>query len=328
MELIADASAVRQFLTYLDHIGVRARDLHVGYIDKKIRTSSAPMHVSARLIVELMASAAEETGRADLGLQFVEWLNPRGFGALSLLWEHCTSLAERYRLEQRYLHLENNAILFDISHEDDEVALVQNVLPVLRPRATQFLDALIALNVRTTRTMLGFTWKPARVELPGSRPVGAAYRRFFRCPVEFEAERHAVIISRKDFERPLTQGSPEMRVFLENHLTRQALDWPAEIEEQVAHLITSELSGAAPTLSRIAALLAMAPRTLQRRLGERGTDFGAILKSVRIQIANDYLSRTPPAPLAKIAYELGYSEPSAVSRFIRSEMVNHQKRAV
>ena len=321
MELVANVSAVRQFLAYLDHLGIDERDLKVGHIDSKVRGSSAPMHVSARLIVELMEAAAAKAGRSDLGLQFVEWLNPRGFGELSLAWEHCSSLTERFRFEQRYMHIANNAVLYDLDIDEHLVTLTQAVVPALRPRAQQFLDALLALTVRTSRAMLGKSWAPVRVEFAGAVPSSTkAYRRFFRCALQFNAERHAVVILREDFERQLPQGNPEMLALIENHLARQAQVWPAELEELVQHLITLDLAGSAPTLPRIAVVLAVAPRTLQRRLAQRGTDFRSILRAVRIQIAKNYVSRTPPPRLGKLAYDLGFSEPSAACRFLKSEL--------
>ena len=319
MELIADVSPVRQFLAYLSSIGIDERDLPIARLDDNIRQSSEPLRISARIIIELMEAAAEESGTPDLGLKFVEWLDPKGLGALSLTSEHCASPEEWYRLACRYIHLSNNAVLYDLN-VDDEVTLIQDVLPILRPRANQFLDALLALTVRSLRSMLGTTWKPSRVELR-SRPVErSAYWRFFRCDIEFNAERHAIVMTRNDFERRHSQGDRSMLTFIEGHLERRALNWSAEIEDQVFELVSLELAGGTPTLAHVASLLYTTPRTLQRRLGERGTDFRGILKSVRIQTANQHFTRYRRPQLQKLAYELGFSEPSAVSRFIRTEM--------
>jgi hypothetical protein len=82
MELTADASAVRQFLPYLDHIVLNEQELRVGRIDKKVRESAAPMRVPARLIMELLEDASELTKNPDLGLEYASWLNPRGFAAI------------------------------------------------------------------------------------------------------------------------------------------------------------------------------------------------------------------------------------------------------
>lgn len=321
MELIANASPVRQFLAYLDHIGVDERTLRVGHIDPRLRKSSAPIRISARLLFELMEAAAEKADMPDLGLQFAEWSNPRGFDAVSLLWEQSASLSEWYELAQRYIHLENNAIQYNIARGHHEIALIHHLLPILRARSTQFMYAFLALTVRVCRSVFGPTWNPVRVEFFNPRPpLVTAHRRFFRCDLRFGEERSAVIVRPEDFERTLPHANAEMLSYIRKDLERQSVYWSADIKDQVAKIILSDIAGKAPSLARVASMLAMSSRTLQRRLMQEGTDFGVILKSVRREIVVDRLAQPTPPPLAQLAFELGLSEASAASRFIRSEL--------
>lgn len=321
MELIANATPVRQFLAYLDHIGLDERKLRVGHIDPRLRKSSAPLRVSARLIIELMEAASEKAGLPDLGLNYADWMNPRGFDAIGLLWEQSSSLSEWYELAQRYIHLENNALRYDCAREAEEVALIHGVLPMLRSRSTQFMNAFLALTVRVCRVLFGANWRPLRVEFSSERPVSvAAYRQFFRCDLLFGESRSAVIVSPDDFERQLPHANAEMLSFIRSHLEQESLHWSTNVEDQVTQIILSEIAGKAPTLTAVAAQLAISPRTLQRRLEQRGTEFGSILKAVRKEIIADRLAQKQHTPLAQLAFELGFSEASAASRFIRSEL--------
>ena len=321
MELVANSTPVRLFLDYLDHLGISPRALKVGHIDPRLRKSTAPVWVSARLIVELLEATTLHTGRDDIGLDFVAWVNLRGFGELSLVWEQCSSLAERFAIDRRYIHLENNAVYFEIAEDGDSVALVHSVVPPLRPRAQQFLDGLVAVTVRTTRLMLGKSWKPVRVELAGPRrSTWPAYRNFFACPLRCDAQRHAVVFRRADVERPLAQGNPDMVAYLKKQLAVRDRSLSIALEDQVAQLVASNLAGRVPTLAGIAALLAMSPRTLQRQLAARGTDFRAVLQAVRVQIATAILDAPRPPRLAKLAYDLGFSESSAACRFLNGKV--------
>jgi AraC-type transcriptional regulator len=117
-------------------------------------------------------------------------------------------------LARRYVHLENSTVLNGIEHKQNEVALVHNVLAILRPRATQFLNALVALTVRVSRIMPDSAWNAVRIELTAARPASTdIYQQFFRCPVQFEAQRNVIVVRREDFERPLPQGNPELLAF-------------------------------------------------------------------------------------------------------------------
>lgn len=319
MQLIAEAAGTRQFLAYLDHIGVDERALDMGEVDPALRRSTAPMAISAQFIVDLMEAAAEFLRRPDLGVHFAEWLDPHGFGPLGLLGENCTTFADRFRLARRFVHLQNNALAFEQMQEGDNVMVMCVVHPVLRPRARQFTEAIVAHSVRNARSLLGLGWNPVRIELAHTPPPSTTtQRRYFRCPVHYHAERDGFVMTSTDFHRRLPKGDAETVAFLETHLASQESRWPTELRGQVANLIAAQLAGGGASLARIAALLAVSPRTLQRRLAEQGEDFGEILTSVRVDIIRTYLSQRPPLLLARLSHLLGYSEPSAASRFIKT----------
>ena len=177
------------------------------------------------------------------------------------------------------------------------------------------------MTVRTTHLMLGKSWKPVRVELTGPRrSAWQSYRKFFACPLRCEAQRHAVVFRRADFERPLAQGNPDMVAYLKKQLAVRDRSQSISLEDQVAQLVASNLAGRAPTLGGIAELLALSPRTLQRQLAARGTVYRAVLEAVRVQIASAVLDAPRPPRLAKLAYDLGFSESSAACRFLNKKV--------
>jgi AraC-like DNA-binding protein len=279
------------------------------------------MAISAQLAVDLMEAAAEFLHRADIGVHFAEWLDPHGFGPMALLGENSTTFADRFRLARRFVHLQNNALSFEQVKDGGDVVVLCTVHPVLRPRARQYAESVVAHSVRNARSLLGAGWNPVRVEFAHASPASPlAQKRYFRCPVHYSSDRDSFVVTAADFHRRLPKGDPETIAFLEKHLASQENRWPTDFRGLVENLIASRLGGGGVSLARIAALLAVSPRTLQRRLADQGSDFGKILTSVRLQIAQNYLAQKPPAPLAKLCYLLGYSEPSAASRFIKTQM--------
>jgi len=74
--------------------------------------------------------------------------------------------------------------------------------------------------------------------------------------------------------------------------------------------------GEFPSLDKVAAQLAMTPRTLRRRLDERNTNFRQITDDVRYQLARQYL-QTTTLSIQEIAYLLGYADPSNFGRAFR-----------
>src|SRR5258705_11568956 len=138
MELIADAAGARQFLAYLDHIGLDERALGLGEIVPALRKSNAPMAISAHLVVDLMEAAGEFLQRPDLGVHFAEWLDPNDFGPLGLLVQSCTTFADRYRLARRFVHFQNNALSFEQVREGDAVVVMCAVHSALRAKARPY----------------------------------------------------------------------------------------------------------------------------------------------------------------------------------------------
>ena len=70
---------------------------------------------------------------------------------------------------------------------------------------------------------------------------------------------------------------------------------------------------ALPALEEVAARLHLSPRSLHRRLAEEGASFRAIKDALRRDLALARLAKTD-TPVAAIAAELGYADPSAFYR--------------
>ena len=80
--------------------------------------------------------------------------------------------------------------------------------------------------------------------------------------------------------------------------------------------IRIQLAEGEPSLEQVADLLNITSWSLQRRLGEKGLTFSALVEKVRQELAQYYLTRTS-LPISELALLLGYSETSAFSRAFR-----------
>jgi AraC-like DNA-binding protein len=79
-------------------------------------------------------------------------------------------------------------------------------------------------------------------------------------------------------------------------------------------LLLRRALGTSPvTISAVARLLTMHPRTLQRRLAAESTTFEAILDEVRREATERLITETD-LPLAQVTALVGLTEPSALSR--------------
>lgn len=85
-----------------------------------------------------------------------------------------------------------------------------------------------------------------------------------------------------------------------------------EMVLRVRNALRDALPEARP-LPEVARELHLSPRTLHRRLADEGSSFQAIKDSLRRDLAINRLDKTPQ-PLARIAADLGFADPSAFYR--------------
>lgn len=317
----AHAGTLRQFVRYAETTGL---DLAAcldpelaGWVARATELETVPAHVVVDLL-EVCAAAGE---RPDLGIAFAAWSNPRGFGPLSLLWDHCPTFGEVVRVASRYLHLENQALGTVVEREDGEVRLRHFTAVAARYGSRQFIEATLALDVCLARMMFGAHWAPVRLELEFAPPRIERFRRsVFTCPIEYGALHNALVISADDMDRMQPHANPTMLAYLEAQLETLARSRPSDLVEQVGKAVLASLPGGEVSLDHVARVLGQSRRTLQRRLTELGRTFADILLDVRRRVAEDYFATEARPNLAELAYRLGFADATVAGRFLATHL--------
>jgi AraC-like DNA-binding protein len=85
------------------------------------------------------------------------------------------------------------------------------------------------------------------------------------------------------------------------------------VVDDVRAALGGTISGHRPAITKVARSLGMSVRTLQRRLGERGTTYQNILDDVRRRSARDLLTVTDLG-IGEIAFLLGFEEVNSFAR--------------
>jgi AraC-like DNA-binding protein len=114
------------------------------------------------------------------------------------------------------------------------------------------------------------------------------------------------------FPSLVTSSRAEARAWVMGHLEHA----PSGTLVDVRDAIGRTLPATTPTLSSIGRSLGMSPRTLQRRLGERGVTFGEILDAVRRDAAMSAITR-PGASVQDVALSCGFDDVKALRRAFR-----------
>jgi AraC-like DNA-binding protein len=111
----------------------------------------------------------------------------------------------------------------------------------------------------------------------------------------------------------LKSANPMLRQLAIEYIGQRCPPRVHTMADRVRHALMRSMGASRATKKDIAALFAMHPRTLQRRLQDEGVTFEAIREDVYKNAAL-HLLRESDIPLTQLAGALGFSEQSALSR--------------
>lgn len=218
----------------------------------------------------------------------------------------------------RYMAVVSDAATFELRPEGDAAWLVLggsgNTRPVPRQRYAYGMLSLVTLCAWLTRRDV----EPLVVELIFDEPPGAErYRREFGCEVRFGRPANRMLLARADLDATLPSRNAAMLRMHEQVLhERLARLQPATTSIRVSEEIMRRLPGGEPRREEVAATLALADRTLQRRLHAEHTSFQQLLDEARCELARKYLAESRYT-LHHVADLLGFVDQSNFFRACR-----------
>ena len=184
--------------------------------------------------------------------------------------------------------------------------------------ADQIADGAMATALSIMRALCGPEWAPTEVLLPRPPPSDLGpFERLFRVPVRFDAGTAALIFPTFWLRQPIAAADKVLRLLFEERLNLSKIrPQDGTFSNGLRHLLKTRLMKEDCSAKRIAGLLSMNRRTLNRRLHVEGTSFTIVVNEVRFEIARQLLADTQ-VTFNQVAAALGFSEPSAFTRAFR-----------
>jgi AraC-like DNA-binding protein len=296
----------------------QGRDLHGALQREGIEL---PGPEAGRLPIELTRRiwqvAEQESGDPVLGLTILGYIDPVDFGELGVVMVAGGSLPEVLQRVARFHRLLTDAMHYEISEDEDTLALTIHTNFDPHWRAVEFVSGLL---IGLLRLRLNPPPNPLSVALAFHNPAGqAAYEKFFACPVEQDAAATTLVLPLGAY-RQTPAGAEVARQFeplLEQRLA--SLESTTSWSARAMQLIRQRLAHGEPTLAEIAGSLHVSTRSLQRHLGNEGKTFQEVLDDARRELAKQWLSGSAGKlrSLTELALILGFSSSSAFSRAFR-----------
>jgi AraC-like DNA-binding protein len=271
--------------------------------------------ISYRAAIDLLESASQTTGSADLGRrlatrQGIDILGPVGVAART-----APTVGAALAAVGHYLSVYSPAITTTVepAPSPSQARFVFTIMLDRLPEHGQAIELSLGVALRILRLLIGRHYSPVTVHLPHS-PIGPrrGYTQYFGTRVRFDEPFAGFTINRVDLARPL-QSDSEVHTIVQRYLRSVAPAHGDELCEPVRRMIRRMLPAGGPALEPIATQFAMHPRTLQRRLADEDATFAGLVEEVRRDVVVHYL-RTTQLPLSQLAAVAGYSEQSALTR--------------
>lgn len=209
----------------------------------------------------------------------------------------------------RYFRLAEDPVVLTIGDTGDPVRVEFSASV---PFAVEYDAALLVLHFRSET---GGRFAAARVSFTHTVDDPDAFGRALGCPVAHNAAWTGVEMSRDAWMLPLRRGDPILRRLLESQADAILARLPARdgIALEVQRALAARIGGGDTRIESLGRVLAVSPRTLQRRLAEAGVSYQMLLEDARKEAAGRYLADGTLA-IGEIAYLLGYSEPAPFHR--------------
>jgi AraC-like DNA-binding protein len=256
--------------------------------------------------------AARRSGDPHFGLHAAERLPPGSFDVLEYLGRSVATFGEMLVRVARLVSVVTEDGSLSLRHTPRGVVLSHTARAPLR-HPSELLLASVVLRGRAHATE---ALAPLSVSFMHAAPADLSeHARIFRAPVRFGQSTDSLRFSAETAALPLHTYEPGLSAILDAYATQLTARTGAtpDVLVDVGDAITAALGRGEPRLEDVARVLAITPRTLQRRLQEAGTTFQARLDDVRHQLALELLE-DPNLPTSKLALQLGFSEPSAFYR--------------
>lgn len=276
------------------------------------------------LMAEVLQRLARHTGRPDLGVLMGSQIRIDRHPLMGQLLRSARHLGEGLALLQPYLPLLTPNFHLHVRHRPDTLVLEWQLHGRLVPHhRTTALECIAAATAVSLRGLFPRERLPLHVTLP----VGPACQASalsglpdvtVTCRLERPGEPMEVALPAWAADLPLpprpsaSPHDPQGDCHLGLTQLTALMTW----RDWVAYLL-GRVTDHQPGLPEVAALLAMAPRTLARHLAREGTTFRALSNAIRHERARSLLQR-PAAKVSDIARVLGYTDSANFTRAFRS----------
>jgi len=277
------------------------------------------LRVPLDAVRQLLEASAARSGVEGFGLQMAEARLLSDLGPLGLLIREQPTLRLALDAFVHYGRRLNEALFLTTEEIGDVVVLREELIVGQSGSVRQSTELAIGVAYRTLSTFLGAQWRPRRVCFAHDGPADRSmHDRIFGRNVEFGHDFNGIVCARSDLAVPNPNADPGIAKLARQMLESEAATLQPDMASQVREVVVTLLGTGTCSVERVAQHLGVDRRTIHRHLVREGETFSGIVEAVRRELAQRYVSEGRRS-LAEVSSLLGFSAPSAFSRWYRQQ---------
>lgn len=272
--------------------------------------------IPASIYYDLLEQIAEHADVTDLPVRVGASMLCDDYGALGLAWKAALDLQGSLMRVERYARLWTGVVSYELRPHPRGTLFILHRPGERRLGMRLSNEATLASAVSITRQVSPAPFAPLEVRFRHAAPQSvAAHETWFSCPIRFDADLDALLLSPEMLAQPNILGDEGISRHLLSHLDTELSEMvdPVSIVTRAKDAIAQALNEGTPKMADIARGLGLSARSFHRRLSEKGMSFQALTEETRRELAEGLLGDERHS-LAEVAFLTGFSEQSAFTR--------------
>jgi len=275
------------------------------------------LKISADAVRELLETSAQRSGDQAFGLRLAEFRRLSNLGPIGLLLREEPTLRRALEAVLRFSHLHNAALFLKIEEAGGVVVIREELVVGRAAPLRQSTELALGVLFRLLTVFLGPNWRPRRVCFAHSAPKDrSVHWRMFGRRIEFGHDFNGIVCDARDLDVPNPGADPVMAHYARQVVEASLGDARAGTANDVRQLVFVLLPAGHCSVELVAKHLGVTRRTVHRQLAREGETFSGIVEGVRRELAARYVD-DGARPLSEVSALLGFSAPSAFSRWYR-----------
>lgn len=228
------------------------------------------------------------------------------------------SLRDSLQNWQRFYPLHSNALVLTYS-ETDGYGVLECQLPETTGPAVQATYAFVAWISGRIELVIGTLEENILLEIAAPPPRQTCpFLEKHSSRIRFGQTANRVLIPAQLLERRPPQADNDLLKIVEDAAELDMRDRMRNVSplSGLTETVEACLKSGDGSMNKVATTMGVSPKALQRALDREGTCFRNVVEEVRSSMARRYLTQTE-LPMKEIAYLLGFSETSALSRAVK-----------